>query len=126
MALPKLHRLNRPKEFAAVYRQGQRASAAALSVIVLPVSPEGVSVPSRFGISVSQKVHKRAVVRNRLKRQVRSAIQSLIPKVKSNLWIVIVLRPSAVRCDYWQFLRQLEHTFAELEVIDGHTRGCVL
>jgi ribonuclease P protein component len=75
---------------------------------------------SRFGITISQKVSKRAVVRNRLKRQVRAALQVLMPQLKSGLWVVIILRAAAVQCDYWQFLRELEQLFLDLEVLDGH------
>ena len=38
--------------------------------------------PARIGITVSQKVSKRAVVRNRLKRQVRAALRGLLPQLE--------------------------------------------
>ncbi|MEO1294459.1 MAG: ribonuclease P protein component [Cyanobacteria bacterium J06636_16] len=120
MALPKRYRLTRAKDFSKVYRSGNQAKTRHLAVKVLQISEQLAANCSQFGITVSQKVSKRAVVRNRLKRQVRAALQVLIPKLRSDLWVVIVLRSAAIECDYWQFLRELEQLFAELEVFDGY------
>ncbi|MEM1310923.1 MAG: ribonuclease P protein component [Cyanobacteria bacterium P01_H01_bin.153] len=121
MALPKQYRLTRAKEFSQVYQSGQQASTKHLVVKYLkPLGKPPQIGCSRFGITISQKVSKRAVVRNRLKRQVRAALQILIPRLQSGLWVVVVLRRAAVECDYWQFLQELEQLFLELEVCDGH------
>ncbi|MEM9007256.1 MAG: ribonuclease P protein component [Cyanobacteria bacterium P01_F01_bin.86] len=120
MALPKRYRLTHTREFSKVYRAGKQAKTKHLTVKVLELSGQISENCSRFGITVSQKVSKRSVVRNRLKRQVRAALQNLISRLRPGLWVVIVLRSAAIECDYWQFLRELEQLFAELEVFDGH------
>ncbi|MDB9528211.1 ribonuclease P protein component [Oscillatoria sp. CS-180] len=120
MALPKRYRLTRSREFSKVYQKGRQASGCCLVVKALRVSEQSADGCSRFGITISQKVSKRAVVRNRLKRQVRAALQELLPNFRAGLWIVVVLRTSSVQCDYWQFLQELEKLFLELEVFDGH------
>lgn len=121
MALPKRYRLTRPKEFSQVYQSGKQASTKHLVVKLIQSPGEQPSQGcSRFGITISQKVSKRAVVRNRLKRQVRAALQTLMPRLQTGLWVVVVLRSAAIGCDYWQFLQELEQLFLELEVCDGH------
>lgn len=120
MALPKQHRLTHTRDFAAVYRFGKQAKTANISVRVLALTDRLTAKDVRLGITVSQKVSKRAVVRNRLKRQVRAALQALLPNLNQGLWIVVVLRSSATQCDYWQFLRELEQLFLELEVLHGY------
>ncbi|MEM6713951.1 MAG: ribonuclease P protein component [Cyanobacteria bacterium P01_D01_bin.6] len=121
MALPKRYRLTSTKEFSRVYQTGKQVSTKHL-VVKLTDAPEGSlnQTCSRFGITVSQKVSKRSVMRNRLKRQVRAALQKLMPRLKSGFWMVIILRSAAVECDYWQFLQELEQLLLELEVCDGH------
>ena len=119
--LPKHIRLRRSREFSQVYRQGRNAVSAHLVVRVssLPATP---SEPMpRLGIVVGLKVHKRAVVRNRLKRQVRAALRTLLPRLKPSLWVVINLRPEAVQCEYGEFLRELEQLLTKLEVFHGHS-----
>jgi ribonuclease P protein component len=77
--------------------------------------------PSRIGISVSQKVSKRAVIRNRIKRQIKAAFRQLLPRISPGWWLVVVVNPNAVQCEYEQFLRELEQLLTNAEVIDGHS-----
>jgi ribonuclease P protein component len=88
----------------------------------LPVSP----APTRAGISISQKVSKRAVIRNRIKRQIRAALRQLIPRLSPGWDIVIVVYPPAVECNYRQILQELEQLLAQAEVINGHKRRSLL
>jgi ribonuclease P protein component len=131
--LPKHQRLRHSRDFSRVYRFGRKAVSAHLIIRVLADSPQAQSlqaeplslaatvVPVRVGIVVSQKVSKRAVVRNRLKRQVRAIMGRLIPHLQPHLWIVINLRPGADQCEYGEFLRELKQLFTQLEVIHGHS-----
>jgi ribonuclease P protein component len=75
---------------------------------------------TQIGISISQKVSKRAVVRNRIKRQIRSAIQQLLPEIPQGWKIVIVVKPTATQCDYEQFLQELKQLLKKSEVVNGH------
>ena len=87
--------------------------------------PESVSdpnpqAPSQIGISISLKVSKRAVVRNRIKRQIRAALRQLLPGIAYGWKLVIIVRPQAVECDYFQFLQELEQLLLDAEVLDGN------
>jgi ribonuclease P protein component len=79
------------------------------------------SQPTRIGISISQKVSKRAVDRNRIKRQIRAALQEYLPDLKTGWRIVIVVRPTAIQCDYQQFLQELKQLLIEAEVVNGYS-----
>ncbi len=78
------------------------------------------SPPSRMAVVVSTKVHKRAVVRNRVRRQIQAAFQTLLPQLKSGKLIVITVKASAVECDYYEFLQQLEQLLIKAEALHGH------
>ena len=73
--------------------------------------------PSQFGISISRKVHKRAVVRNRIKRQLKAIIRRYLPKIAPGWRVVIVVRPSAVECSFDDFLRELDYLLKKLEIV---------
>ena len=73
--------------------------------------------PSRFGISISRKVSKRAVVRNRIKRQLKAIIRRSLPNLSPGWWVVIIVRPSAVECSFDDFLRELEYLLKKLEIV---------
>lgn len=76
--------------------------------------------PTQLGISISHKVSKKAVVRNRIRRQIQSAFQHLLPQISEGWQLVVVVRPDAVQCDYWQFLQELKQLLIDAEVIDGN------
>jgi ribonuclease P protein component len=76
-------------------------------------------LPTRIGISISQKVSKRAVVRNRIKRQLKAILQLLLPQIAPGWQLVIVVKSSATQCGYEQFLQELKQLLRSAEVIDG-------
>jgi ribonuclease P protein component len=134
VALPKAHRLRHWRDFQAVYQKGIRRSGRYLTLRGLPrrTSAADASTPrtlqppnedkpaTRIGISISQKVSKKAVVRNRIKRQIRAALRQLLPKLSPGWQLVVGVRPGAQECEYAQFLRELEQLLAEAEVLNGH------
>jgi len=148
VALPKAHRLKNRQDFSALFRKGRRCSTPHLTLRALrqsakltegkqstsrlPTSDSTAAqrndgaiaqskLPSQIGISISQKVSKRAVVRNRIKRQLKAAFRQLLPKVAPGWLLVIVVKPLATQCDYHQFLQELEQLLVEAEVLNGHS-----
>ncbi|WP_295615389.1 ribonuclease P protein component [Chamaesiphon sp. GL140_3_metabinner_50] len=123
MSLPKPHRLRRRQDFQKVYQYGKRHQQVHLTLRSLQHLPNSTTenLPAtRFGISVSQKVSKKAVIRNLLKRQVKAALRQLLPQITSGWSVVIGVRPSAQGCEYVEILRELEQLLAAAEVLDGH------
>ncbi len=122
MAFPRIHRLKQRREFSQVYRLGLRRSSPHLIIRALQFNPhrDEPLPPSQVGVSVSQKVSKKAVHRNRIKRQIQSAMGSLLPKVAPGWNLVIIVRPEAIRCEYSQFLQELEQLLTEAGITNGH------
>lgn len=128
MALPKSHRLRHRRAFSAVYQSGLRRSTPNLTLRALPLfksspasaddHPAIAEPPSQFGVSISQKVSKKAVVRNRIKRQIRAALGQLLPRARPGWQVVVVVRPPAIECDYREFLQELEQLLISAEVIN--------
>ncbi|MBE9028986.1 ribonuclease P protein component [filamentous cyanobacterium LEGE 11480] len=121
MALPQENRLKRRQDFDWVYQTGIRRRATHLHIVAVQTkSPcSGGLNESQFGISISKKVSKLAVVRNRLKRQIKAALRSLLPQIKPGWSVVIIVRSSILGCNYWQILRELEQLLLKSEVIRG-------
>ncbi|MEO0352329.1 MAG: ribonuclease P protein component [Cyanobacteria bacterium P01_A01_bin.15] len=126
MALPRQHRLRSPRSFSKVYRQGRRGSGRSLAVKALKnPSPDGCLSDERssgvcIGVSISRKVHKRAVVRNRIKRQIHTALKTLLPRAAGDWWLVVNVRTTAITCEYYEILQELEEVLVKLEVLDGN------
>ncbi len=125
MALPKANRLKNRREFQTLFREGNRLKSSHLTLRALrlqtPTKTDAGAI--RIGISISTKVSKRAVIRNRIKRQIRAAFRSLLPQITPGWNLVVIVQPQAVtsKCDYQQFLQELEQLLVKAEVINGHS-----
>ena len=149
MALPRKNRLKSRKDFQAVFRVGIRshghymtlralntASRTSRKTVIgytrevnkaqqksVSLAESQANKPSCIGISISTKVSKRAVVRNRIKRQLSAAFYRLLPKLAPGWQLVVVVKPTAVecKCSGQQFLQELEQLLAKTEVLNGHS-----
>jgi ribonuclease P protein component len=136
VALAKLYRLRHWRDFQFAYQQGRRYSGQSFTLFRLKqFSPKNKApkdknpkdkvlepklVPTKLGVSISQKVSKKAVVRNRLKRQILGGFQTLLPNVVPGWRLVIVVKPGAVGCNYGDFLRELKQLLIQAEVLNGY------
>ncbi|WP_016948891.1 ribonuclease P protein component [Anabaena sp. PCC 7108] len=140
MALPKAHRLKSRKDFQAVFREGIRRHSS--HFILRALSPSRLKEPSlntapntsseinyeslantQIGISISTKVSKRAVIRNRIKRQITADLYKLLPKLSPGWRLVLIVKPTTAEseCVSQQFLQELEQLLAKAEVFHGHS-----
>jgi ribonuclease P protein component len=76
--------------------------------------------PTQIGISISQRVSKQAVVRNRIKRQLRAILRQLLPYMAPGWRLIVVVKPGAAQCGYEQFLQELKQLLINAEVINGY------
>ncbi len=139
MALPKTNRLKSRRDFQAVFREGTRRHSSNFTLRALkpsltkkpslntakatqPIDSE--HLPStQIGISISTKVSKRAVVRNKIKRRMAAALYQLLPRLLPGWRLVFIVKPIAAQqeCVSQQFLQELEQLLAQAEVLDGHS-----
>lgn len=136
MGLPQANRLKHWRDFQAVYQRGKRYSGTYLTLRTLPDNPhtEGRIIPhteteratelslmpTRIGISIGKKVSKKAVVRNRIKRQIRAALRELLPQISGGWKVAIAVKRTATKCEYEHFLRELEQLLTRAEVLHGN------
>lgn len=78
-------------DFQAVYTKGRSVANRAAVLYVLPQKPVG---PARVGFAAGKKLGK-AVVRNRVKRRVKAAVQKLWSRVRSGVLLVVVARQAS-------------------------------
>jgi ribonuclease P protein component len=98
--------LKRRGDFARVQRRGRRSAAAAFVVLAVPGRAR-----TRVGITVSSAVGN-AVVRNRLRRQVRTVLDRAGLAAAPARDIVIIARPAAAGVAYADLARELDAALA--------------
>lgn len=105
----KVNRIRKDKEFDRAFKAGQSFYGKNFGLkAVKNGQPE-----NRFSVLISTKVSKKAVVRNRLKRQIREISKQELPKMKAGYDIVFVV-----------FNQILDKNFQEIKkaVINGFMR----
>jgi ribonuclease P protein component len=79
-------------DFGAVLRSGKKTNDPLFTVTTVPNSLQ----QARLGITVSRKVSKRAVIRNRIKRQVRESFRHNRQGLEGVSMVVIARQPAAI------------------------------
>ncbi|MBL7054059.1 ribonuclease P protein component [Patescibacteria group bacterium] len=86
--LPKVYRLRKNKDFTKVSKEGDKFFLKSFGIKWIKNELEH----SRFGVVVSLKVDKKAVIRNKIKRMFRSIIREDLSKIKSGFDFLILTR----------------------------------
>jgi len=110
MVLPRKSRLSSSSEIKKVFKDGRGLNLELFQVKFLPKS----AGPSRFAIIVSQKVSKKASVRNRIRRKLSETIRLNISKFKPGLLIVIVAKPRMANKELSGLERELVNNLTKI------------
>lgn len=111
--LKKRYRLNKNKDFDRVFKQGASAYASALG---LKAAANGLP-ESRFAILVSKKIDKKAVARNKLKRQIRNILRTDYVQTIKGYDVVIVCLPPIANKKFEEIQAELKFAFHKLKLI---------
>jgi ribonuclease P protein component len=105
--------LKRTFRFKAQNRLNHPASFTTPSLLVKFSSNQ---LPySRFGFIISKKVDKRATVRNRVKRMIRSCIEASLPQIKSGYDMLYIIRKQAADQTRDQICQEVQTTLKQLK-----------
>ncbi len=106
--LPGIHRLTRTKDYDVLYQEGRFVSGQLINLSVWRVVPE--KYPRRgygrddlkIGVVVGAKVSRRAVERNRLKRQMREVLLLLLKEkqLPKGFYLAFIAKPGMVGQTY--------------------------
>ena len=109
----KENRLRKKNDFDRVFKKGKSSYDKILGIKVLFNEQE----ENRYGVIVSTKISKKAVKRNRIKRQIREAVKALAPDLKKGLDLVVIALPGASDKDYWELKTSLENHLQKLKLL---------
>jgi ribonuclease P protein component len=112
--LPAQFRMRRKADFEFAVRRGTRAGRKLLSGHLL-VRPAASGEPPRIGFVVSKSVGG-AVVRNRVRRRLRSVVRGYLPSLPGGSLLVVRAHPQAATA------RQADLA-AELDAVMGKLMG---
>ena len=102
--------------FRRMYRKG-KSSVEPYLVVYCQKNREG---KTRLGVTVSTKLGK-AVVRNRVRRQLREMYRLHLPEMKKGYDVILVGRVKAVRTAYAKMDHQYVHALQALELWEAQS-----
>ena len=108
-ALPRVARLRRPADFAALRSSSGRLGGRCFHLRYAP----NAWGHARLGLAISKRVSKRAVERNRIKRLVRESFRHIrlqLPDVD----VMVMAREQAAGVDGRQLLAQMDELWKKL------------
>lgn len=104
--LKKENCLKKKKDFERVFKEGKGFKE---DFLFLKYAPNHLKV-SRCGVVVSQKVSKKATVRNKVKRRIRAVVLQKLQETKEGKDFVFVALPGLENKDFWE----IEETISRL------------
>lgn len=111
--LSKKYRVTKKKDFEKVFKFGYFFSEKFISV---KTAENGLPL-SRFGFIVSLKVSKKAVIRNKTRRQLQEVIRLHLKDVKRGFDIVVMAKPEIIGKDYWEIEQALLGVLSKAELM---------
>ncbi len=111
--LLKKNRLKKNKNFEKVFQKGKRFQK---NFLFLKVVKNDLEI-SRFGFIVSQKISKKAVIRNRLKRRLREGLRHYLPEIKQGVDGVFISRPGLEKEDFEELKKTIKGILSKAELL---------
>jgi ribonuclease P protein component len=112
-ALPRKNRLPK-KDFEKVYTKGVNLGTPLLGLKFLKRTNQ---TQIRAGFIVGLSVSKKAVQRNRLKRQLRSLIRQILPDLKAGYDLIVIARTSALGADFGALNKEVRELLKKAQLI---------
>ena len=109
LAYPRAARLLRPADFNALRRSSKRISLRHFQCEYRP----NAGASARLGMAVSRRVSKLAVVRNRIRRQIRESFRLRRPGLPC-CDVLVIARPSTASLDNAVLRTELEQLWRRL------------
>jgi len=111
--LGRKYSLAKDNDIQLVFKKGQIYFSPFFNIKILKKDQPN----SRFCIVVSTNISKKAVVRNKLKRQLKAIIYEKIPQFQGNYDCVILTKVSAVVTDFTELDKTLTFLFKKAKII---------
>lgn len=111
--LPRAHRLTKETDFKLLAQEGQSFYSPLFTIKILKAK----DADSRFGVVISAKVSKKAVVRNKIKRRITEIIRLALPKIKSGFDVMILVKTVVAEKNYQEIKEDIEKLFKKANIL---------
>lgn len=112
--LPKANRLKKKKDIKRVLKEGETFKE---DFLILKMIKNGLK-NSRFAFIISQKISKKAVLRNKIKRRLRELVRLKIKKIKGGWDLIFLGTPGLEEKDFWELEEVINKLFKKANLYE--------
>lgn len=110
--LPQINRLKKDKDFERVFKKGKGFKEDFLYLKIVKNNLKN----SRFGFVVSNKISKKAVVRNKVKRRLRNLVELKLQETKKGIDGAIIVMPGLDISSFWELEDKVNKLFKKAKI----------
>jgi len=115
--LPRTNRLQKTKDIKKVFKRGKEVKEDLLILRTVKNNLDN----SRFGFIVSQKVSKRASLRNKVKRRLRDLVKGKLKKIKTGKDYLLIALPGLETKSFKDIKEAVDKLFEKAKIIEHGT-----
>jgi len=112
--LPKENRLKKKKDFEKLFKEGKSFSE---KFLVLKINKNNLN-NNRFGFIVSKKISKKAVARNKIKRQLREIVRKEINNYQKGFDVAVIALPGIESKNFEEMSQALERILKKIKILN--------
>jgi len=111
--LAEINRLKQKKDIERVFRKGENFKE---DFLILKLAKNSLN-RARLAFVVSQKVSKKATLRNKIRRRLSELVRFKIKKIKKGIDVVVVALPGLEEKDFWEIEETINKLFSKAKLI---------
>jgi len=112
--LPQVNRVKKKKDFEALFKNSRSFKN---NLFIFKIAKNSLEI-NRFGFVVSQKVSKRATVRNKVRRRLASAVRAEAKNTKAGADVVIIALSGIEKKEFSEVKEAVKNTLIKSGLID--------
>jgi len=111
--LPKINRIKKKKDFEMIFKNSKSFKN---NLFILKVIKNNLKL-NRFGFVVSQKVSKKAIVRNKVKRRLSEAIRDKMKNIEIGTDSVLIALPGIEKKEFSEIKEAINNALIRAKLI---------
>ena len=112
--LAKINRIKKKKDFETIFKNSKSFKN---NLFIFKIMKNNLGL-NRFGFVVSQKVSKKAVIRNKVKRRLSEIIKAEEKNIKSGIDLIIITLPGSEKKDFSELKEAVSDALIKAKLID--------
>jgi len=112
--LAKINRIKKKKDFETIFKNSKSVKN---NLFILKMAKNNLGI-NRFGFVVSQKISKKATVRNKVRRRLAEVVKTEIKNIKTGIDFILITLPGIEKKEFSEIKESLKNTLIKLRCLN--------